>query len=759
MVRPKETIIFSALFLCIVCLYFWDCLSLKTTFISGDYLQQFYPWSSFYSASIKNFTMPLWVKHLQSGFPLFAEGQTGMLYPLNILMFFVLPFQVAYNYSFLLHFFLAGLFMYFYCRKMGAGREGAFLGSILLCFGSVYAGNFVNIATLKSLCFFPAVLFIFENYSSSQNKRMGIFVIIGAIWGIQLLSGSTQMTFYAIGISILYFFYRNHLTGHSAITVLKCVVIATVVAIVLSAPQLYATFELAKYSNRIGQTLNFALWGSFSPLATIGLVYPSFGQAFCRNNVMYIGLIGLFFAIVGSFKVKEDADNRSLLVFFIIALFCALGKYNPLYVGLIRILRLYSLRMPSKFAYFAVFFISALSAKGFSLCFDERPKELLSKAYKVFVSILSLVVVIFLGAKAAMFFFGSNILDFLKKYAAENIYGKSFHRYSLDTYMDKVESKFFLLQDKLSLYHPLSLFGIIMIVVMVVMVSLILKYRKKRLTKYICLGIILLDLMVYGYIVEGPRTSLGKYDTSNIKNPRIYETIQEDSSIYRIYPFGPASGMPDWAYFSMNMVHDRDSIGLYTPIVNRDYMLKLEGLGVVDDSIGVLPAKKDVIDNKTYLLRELNVKYVISSEQLNSSVLNKIDEEDGVFLYVLKGYFPRFMFSLSKNSNNAYKADISVKEYSSGFAEIEVISDKDGYILFSEKYYPGWKASIDGSSVEIERYSDILQAIKLSSGRHKVIFKYDPLYFRILFPVHVLGFVGVMIWAVIYFRKGRNDKR
>ncbi len=759
MARTREIIIFTVLFSCIACLFFGDLLGGNSTFIKGDYSQQFFPWSGFYADSIKNFQIPLWVKHVQSGFPLFAEGQVGMLYPLNLLFFFALPFRAAYNFSFLFHILLAGLFMYLYARKMGAGTAGSFLASVLLCFGSVYAGAFINLSTLKSLCFFPAVLFLFENYLSSERKSAWFFPATGIIWGVQLLAGSVQMTFYGIGFSALYFLYRNHMAGLSWAPVLKGMVVAGLTGLLISIPQLYATFEIAMHSNRSIQTLDFALWGSFFPLALTGMVFPAFGLIFIRNNIIYIGLLGTFFAIAGMWNAKADRSNMFLLVFFIAALFFALGKYNPLYTGMLRLSGFYSFRVPSKFVYFAVFFLSVLSAKGFSLCFSGDSERLLSKAYRSFVWFIAAVVAAFLAAKAAIGLFGPGILEFFKKYVAKNIYGKPFHRYSLDTYMGKIEGHFAVLKDKLSLAYPFALYGLILIAVTLLLIPFVLRFRKKAVTGYICLGVILLELLVYSHFLEGPRSAIGRFDTGDIRQPQIYAILEEDSSIYRIYPFGSKDSLPGWAYFSMNMVYGLDSIGVYSPLMNRDYFSRLKGLGIVDDSIGVLPAAPDVISKEKDLLRKLNVKYVISAERLDIAPLRELAEEEGVFLYELKGYLPRFMFSLSTSPEDVHNAGVSVQKYSSGIARIAIEPDKEGYLLFSEKYYPGWKAFIDGTAVEIVKYSDILMAVKVPAGRHTVSFRYEPSYFKRFLPVQVAGLLVILLWAVRDMRKNARAGR
>ena len=56
----------------------------------------------------------------------------------------------------------------------------------------------------------------------------------------------------------------------------------------------------------------------------------------------------------------------------------------------------------------------------------------------------------------------------------------------------------------------------------------------------------------------------------------------------------------------------------------------------------------------------------------------------------------------------------------------EVTSDKGGLIVFSEIYYPGWKATVDGQPVEIGRVNYLLRALKVSAGKHLVVMEYRP---------------------------------
>lgn len=56
----------------------------------------------------------------------------------------------------------------------------------------------------------------------------------------------------------------------------------------------------------------------------------------------------------------------------------------------------------------------------------------------------------------------------------------------------------------------------------------------------------------------------------------------------------------------------------------------------------------------------------------------------------------------------------------------DVESDKGGVLVFSEVYYPGWTATIDGQPVEVGRVNYILRAIHIAPGSHKVVLSFFP---------------------------------
>lgn len=56
----------------------------------------------------------------------------------------------------------------------------------------------------------------------------------------------------------------------------------------------------------------------------------------------------------------------------------------------------------------------------------------------------------------------------------------------------------------------------------------------------------------------------------------------------------------------------------------------------------------------------------------------------------------------------------------------DVKSGKGGVLVFSEVYYPGWTATVDGAPTELGRVNYILRAINLKPGAHKITLSFFP---------------------------------
>ena len=71
-------------------------------------------------------------------------------------------------------------------------------------------------------------------------------------------------------------------------------------------------------------------------------------------------------------------------------------------------------------------------------------------------------------------------------------------------------------------------------------------------------------------------------------------------------------------------------------------------------------------------------------------------------------------------------ATIQLTEYGPRQLKYESQSSVNGLAVFSEIYYPGWEATIDGQQKEILRANYILRALEIPAGNHTIEFTFKP---------------------------------
>jgi len=107
---------------------------------------------------------------------------------------------------------------------------------------------------------------------------------------------------------------------------------------------------------------------------------------------------------------------------------------------------------------------------------------------------------------------------------------------------------------------------------------------------------------------------------------------------------------------------------------------------------------------------------------------------------------------------------VNILEYEPNRLKYEVNSGKGGVIVFSEIYYPGWTATVDGQPVELGRVNYILRALNVAPGKHQIELAFFPQSVKttetiayIAIGILVIVFLGVlfMVW---YRRKNETKK-
>ena len=92
---------------------------------------------------------------------------------------------------------------------------------------------------------------------------------------------------------------------------------------------------------------------------------------------------------------------------------------------------------------------------------------------------------------------------------------------------------------------------------------------------------------------------------------------------------------------------------------------------------------------------------------------------------------------------------VTLKDYKPNHLVYNVNSDKGGIVVFSEIYYPGWTATVDGKPAVLGRVDYILRALKIDAGKHRVELDFHPTSIKKTETLAYLSYV-VLLLAVLF---------
>jgi hypothetical protein len=100
---------------------------------------------------------------------------------------------------------------------------------------------------------------------------------------------------------------------------------------------------------------------------------------------------------------------------------------------------------------------------------------------------------------------------------------------------------------------------------------------------------------------------------------------------------------------------------------------------------------------------------------------------------------------------------VTLRSYEPNQLTYEVNSGKGGVLVFSEIYYPGWTATIDGEPAELGRVDYILRALQVKPGKHEVVLSFFPksvdITETIAYTAYAILLLVLIGTAVMYWRK------
>jgi hypothetical protein len=762
-----EILMFAALAVMVI----WFCdeivFARKIPFFR-DLVTYFYPIKFSVAEAFQAGSLPLWDRHMASGFPIMAGLQSAVFYPLT-LGFYLLPFSAAIQFTFVIHYLIAASGGYCLFRSWNYPIQIALIGAVLLTFGgtTVSLTNLLN--HFQSAVWLPWIVLFWER--AVTTRRWSDIAIFSCVSACQLLAGSPEIFALTLGLLVLDTIRLEREQRIRSFLAALAVLMGSIGMIVgLGMVQLLPTAELISLSRR-DQPIpaSEALGWSLRPASLLGLLLPTleadpslsvgirmlFAQSVPFLLSHYMGVITVF-GLCCWFRAAHLKERIFLLVIIGCSLLLAFGSFTPIYPFLYEWVPAFRvMRFPEKYFYLTFALLLFAVVRGLRQMTQE---ERSNSPWVISSVILAAWLLVYITFRIHPQF----LADLLQPPPPPPQIAPS--------------------------ANPKTIAAILVILEKQVAIAFV-------LAGLLCLnrfGAVrdslwhaLLVLTVFFDLSSANKPLHFLREATLIENaPRIIDKRSRDPSRLFYYPPGQnlhpsyvrVSGSPDHAKATEIAINNLlPNAGM---LHGFEYFQDIDALGrrSYTDFLHFINALPN--ERRGQLLAAANVEHVVSFHELNVRGLELVQEfpEHYSRLYRIAEAVPRIYiatqaihdpdpkrtldrissegFDLRRQvvldapvqlePTGVFEGHTAVEEYRNHRVEITAELNRAGILVLTDAYHPGWKVRVDGREQKVLRANYLFRGVELSAGKHKVEFSYEPESFRIGLIVS-LGTAGILV--------------
>lgn len=695
----------------------------------GDNVSFLYPMYRFIAASLRSGELPLWNPHQYAGHYLLGDNQAGAFYPFNSLLFLLWP-----NFSYgalqglvMWHIFWAGVGMYGCLRIwLGGWRLPALVGAVSFMFSDlfiVHLGNYNLIAVISWLPWCVAALWLALR---REQVAWGWGVGTGALLGVSTLAGHGQMSFF-IAVMLGLIGCADALKRRRWQS-LAVVALLGGVAFGVSALSLLPAVAWQQVSGRAdfsyAQSVNYSLpWRGL-----LGWVVPNF---FGRNAATFwadwdrveYGYMGIMPLLLVAAAWLLPTERRRFRLFFTLAgLFfvaLALGGNAPVHALVFRPLPL-PFQVPARFVVLANFCFALVAAQGAMQLMQAKRLPLAVWAGGGF----ALLVAVVLG-----------LLGYAWRDAVPDPQGV------------RAIAAFLLLY--------LAGWGVVWL-------------RQKGHLDPIRFGSLAVALVVVDVVGLGFSAEIDPHDpTVGFQHRAAIATLQADVGIDRI---DVATGA--WQPSTAQMIGEYDVGGVFNPLTLATQQAFVGALGYRGSPAYNFLGIKYVVADKTEPPSDTDFIIPIANDDpavdiyLNNRALPRVqmiyqtqlvaDHAAAFEAVVAADFDPSRRVVLEAGRQLADEPQphaLQLIDYRNNRVRVDVVTERDGYLVLSDAYYSGWRATVDGEPTDILRANYGYRAVYVPAGNHEVVMRFRPQSWTLGLAVSTVTWFGLLI----FFARGQRD--
>jgi len=756
---------------------------------------------------------PLWQPYIFSGMPAFSSMMYHKwIYTPNFFLSPLYKMGISSLWTMILHYLFAALGVYYLLLQFKVDFWSAVLGGLAYMLTPFFivmitAGHGSQMMTAAYL---PWLIYAVRRIFIDPDLK-GLF-ILAIIAGFQFQRGHVQIAYYgwmAVGwyvvIEIIFrSIEKNWKKFHLSVAYLTGgLILGLGMAAVQYIPSLaYADHSIRGGSAGGGLEYSYATSWSFPPYESIALFFSDWfgfggqnywgGRTFTEHSD-FIGLT-LLILMIAAFFNKENLKEKIFLVSTILlALLVSFGSYWPyLYDVFFKLLPFFNkFRVPSMILILMELMVAVLAGLGLYtlLNLDEKRKSEMVKGLLIAAGVMGGLFIITLLFKGMITGAFSNTL------AASPKFHPQLSTPRIDMFYSSLIKGLFFGTSGLVLiwaYFAQKIKGSVLSLAMIALVVVELGHIDLRFTKN---------------AVPKKRVQAAEQVTPAIR--KLKQLTSENPG--RIFPVHTLFGSNGWA------LHGLESIGGYSPAKLKILQDFLNSTQIEQTFLpkyysqtesGASPKPISDVDptlRKRHLdlLRNLNVKYLVSPYPINDPLFKLIDQplhiirgqRAQVLIYEFTDDYSRAWFvpeivtvsnpaemSSRMNLSLASPADlaivldpegslekttygvgnVTVEEHSLQSLILKTDNDKDGFLVVSEVYYPaGWSIYLDDdSTLEMYATNELIRGIPVPAGQHTLRFVYEPPAVRAGFRITLLSALIILgLGAFVFYRSRKRPEQ
>ena len=702
-----------------------DDLTTMGNSVLMDQSTEFLPFFLEAKSQIFNGLFPLWNPYIFAGTPLLANMQSALFFPLNIGHYVFDP-AIGFSFSSLLKLILSAFFTYIYARKINLSHTAGIVSGIVFAYAMFHI-FWLNHPHTNSTMLFPLSFYFAEQFLRQCNKKtvLQFALLVTAT----LFSGHVELTFLIAVATGIYLFVRAIQLQVLSMRLIYMFFSSYLIACILSAIILLPFVEFLIYSATwgeraentlpplpIGNSLAFFLGKIFVHESWIG------GQNYAHAVNPYIGIVILPLIILA---IKYEFKKS--LAFIVLSVIAFLAVFNI--VSFHSFLLLIPIVKQTPLYYFVIFFMMTGSIMA-GIGLDSIKNKGFMFKHLVYATISVLVII------------GLFVLYWDGSYYAEFI------------------------QDNDLLKGHIKQLALISLVLLMLALLLLRFSKASKVATYMFVLLVFIDLSLVG---QGWNPTNKKEHVFPQKENEISEFFSQTKQPFRIL------SLQNVLLSSTNMLIKIEEVqGYDVPVTSRYHQFFKQALKGKDlywhynisqydptilpflQILNVTHIISKIADLDLPLVHDGHVKIfqVPDAKQrafMTYQSINANDEEHALRLTLDNKDNLNELVVLENNNDAEETAEIIAKNeiefYSrtSQKIKMKVTTDKPGYMVLSQSYYPGWHAYVDDEEVEIYPADYLLQAIKVPQGSHQVRFVYQPFSFWFGLVISLLSF-GIVLW-------------